>query len=646
MTRHMIERRHTLCNRDCPDACGIVATVRDGRATELAGDPDHPVTRGFLCYRTRRFLERQYSPERLTRPLMRRGGKLQPVSWDAALELAAERLSAIRSESGPASILHYRSGGTLGLVTEAATDTFFERFGPVTATRGSVCSSAGEAAQTIDFGVSDSSDLFDLQHARNVLLWGKNAHTSSPHTFAVLRRAQGRGARLVLIDPVAHRTASLCERTVQPRPGGDFALAMAVARVLFERGWTDPDAASYCDNIEAFEALSRRRTIAAWCELADVPCQAAEDLARRLGQDRPTAIVVGWGMVRRAGGGAIVRALDALGAVSGNLGISGGGVSYYFARRRGFARIGRGPESAPRSVCEPLLGDELLGADEPPIRAVWVTAGNPVAMLPQSRTVAQALRSRELVVVVDSFVTDTAELADLVLPTTTLLEADELLGAYGHHYLGEARPVVPPPEGVKSDLQIVQALAARVGLGAELAGSARDWKRRLLGGELGEHGVTLESLAGGVVRNPMARRVLFADRRFPTATGRVNLIAEAPDCSPVPSPSHPLVLMALSTPKSQCAQWVGRPPKPLELTVHPSAAAGLADGALGRLQSARGSLTVRVRHDPRQRRDVALVPKGGHLRDGSCANALLGARTTDLGEGGALYDEPVRLCPV
>lgn len=638
----MTETKKTLCNRDCPDVCGIVATIEDGRITRIRGDKDHPITRGFLCYRTSLFLSTQYSPQRLTSPLLRHNGEFHPIAWEEALDLAAQRLTAIRRESGPAAIFHYRSGGSLGLVKHLS-DYFFEKFGPVTTKRGDICAGAGDAAQGLDFGERESNDLFDLLNSKNILLWGKNVFTSSPHTAPVLMDARAKGARLVLVDPVYHKTATLCERFIQPRPGSDFALAMAVARILFEQNWIDPQAPSYCDHFDRFRSLAMRHTVREWCVQADVDEESALDLARRLGPGKPTAILVGWGMGRRVNGAGIVRALDALGAISGNIGISGGGVSFYFKRRGAFdTSFIRGKEAAPRTVCEPLFGSEVLQLANPPIRAVWVTAGNPVVMLPESETTAQALRSREFVVVVDSFLTDTAKLAHLVLPTTTLLEADDLLGSYGHHWIGVARPVVSPPEGVKSDLEIVQELARRVGLADAMAGSAREWKQRFIAPKLAPHGITLETLEAGAVRNPIPKNVLFEDRRFPTASGKVNLIADEPPIA-ADDPEFPLFMMSLSTEKSQSSHWATPQQGPATVTVHPDAAGGLPDGSLCRLESRIGSMTVRVRYDAQQRRDVAILPKGGHYSDGRCANALLRARTTDLGEGAALYDERVRL---
>jgi anaerobic selenocysteine-containing dehydrogenase len=629
----MPEIRRTVCNRDCPDACSLVAHVEGGRVVQLGGDPAHPVTQGFLCWRTNNFLPLQYSPERITTPLLR--GK--PVSWEEALDFAARELLRVRAQSGPAAIFHYRSGGSLGALKHLA-DYFFEKFGPVTTKRGDICSGAGDAAQMLDFGEEDSHDIFDLLSSRHILLWGKNPVVSSPHLVPVLKEAR---ASKLLIDPVWHKTARLCDGFLQPRPGGDFSLAMAAARLLFERGWTEPGFEKYCDNVGAFRALAFAHGVSGWCEDADVPVSAAEEVARRL-HEGPTAILVGWGMARRVNGGAIVRALDALAAISGNLGVAGGGVSYYFKRRKTFDHsfIG-GIPAAPRTVLEPLLGPEVLAANDPPIRALWITAGNPVAMLPESGTVDRALRSREFVCVVDSWPTDTTRAATLVLPTTTLLEDDDLLGAYGNHWVGVSRPVVPPPPGVKSDLQILQELAPRLGLDGVLAGSARDWKERILRKDAGFTLAQLES--DGPQRSALSPKVLFADRKFATKTGRVNLITAAPDRSRV-SAEFPLYLMALSTEKAQSSQWSkGQPRGPALVTVHPDAAGGIPDGGSAHLESALGRLPVQVRHDPQQRRDVALLAKGGHLRENRNANLLARARATDLGGGGALYDEPVRI---
>lgn len=636
----MGEIRKLICHHDCPDTCGILATVEDGRVTRLKGDPDHPITQGFLCYRTNQYLRRQYDPDRLLSPLLRKNGEHVPVSWDEALDHAAEQLQRIRAESGPASIFHYTGGGSLGHLTELM-GYCFKLFGPVTTKRGNVCSGAGTTAQELDFGIADSSSKLDIENAKSIVLWGKNVFTSSPHTIPFLKAATARGARITLIDPVEHRTASLADRFIQCRAGGDFALAMAATRVAMERGWLDEKAPSYCDNYDEFKALVVSRSVAHWCEDADVSVEEAVYVAEHFGPHRPCTVLVGWGLVRHTHGGASLRGIDALGAVTGNLGVPGGCVSYYLDNNGAFA----GPDApeSPRTIPEPLFGPGVLAAEDPPIRAVWVTGANPVVNLPDSDATVRALRTREFVVVADLFMTDTAREADLILPATMMLEADDIFDAYGHHFLGVSKPAVPRPEGTRSDFEVAQAMAERFGFGEKLAGTPEEWKRRWITKEASEQGVCVEELEENVMPNPLTPPVIFEGQRFPTKTGRVNLLTAAPDPVPEPPAEYPLRLMTHSTREAQCSQWVKPPETPFEVTVHPDSANGIEDGAECSLESAHGKLRVRVRYDDRQRKDIALMPKGGPYNRGACANAIIEARVTDIGDGGNLYDECVRI---
>lgn len=639
----MPTQHRTTCSRDCPDTCSIIATVDAGRVVALRGDPDHPVTRGALCHRTNQYLRTQYSSDRLTQPLLRKSGTLTPVSWDEALDFIALGLEQTKREWGPASIIHYRSGGSLG-ISKLLCDYFFSLYGPATIKRGDICSGAGEAAQVLDFGVSESSDIFTLLDSKHILVWGRNLVTSSPHTLRVVRDARKRGARVTLIDPVCHATAQHSDDYIQLRPSGDFALAMAVARLCFENGFIDPHAADYCDGLTDFRVLAEQRSVADWCADAEVTTDQAQAIAQALGHG-PTAILVGWGLARRSDGGTTVRALDALGAITGNIGIPGGGVSYYFRRRGAFDLEFTQPNPPPRTVCEPRLAHDIAALRDPPARALWVTSGNPVTMLPDSEHTARVIRELPLSVVVDMFLTDTAREATVVLPTISLLEADDIYGAYGHHYLGVSQPVVAAPSGVKSDLEIMQALAGRLSLGAELAGTAREWKRRLVAGRLGALGVNLETIERGNFRNPLAQPIVFEGRKFATASGKVNLLREPPPQAARPTADYPLALLAMSTPKSQCSQWADVAPSPLPLTVHPSAAPSCQDGEVCDIESVLGRMPVRLHFDPRQRPDVALLPKGGARSAEACANGLIRAKLTDLGEGAALYEEHIRLVP-
>ncbi len=631
----------TACTRDCPDACQILATVEDGRITQLQGDPAHPVTRGFLCYRTDHYLERQYSDERLTTPLIRRAGRLDPAGWDEALDLCAARLKEALREWGAPSILHYSSGGSLGMM-KLANRRFFDALGPVSVKRGDICSGAGDAAQHADMGFEDAHDLDDLKNSRTIFLWGKNAAESGSHLIPHLVEARRRGARVIQIDPVWNaRTNRHVDRYVQIRPGGDGFLALGMARVIIDSGWHDPQAPEYCSGWDEFAALVRGRPVEEWAARADVTAALLTELAGIYTKEGPTAAFVGWGLGRRIHGSKSVRTLDALGAITGNLGRAGGGVSFYFQRRSGFDTSFMNAHPGRRTLLEPLLGEEILRAD-PPVKVAVFDTGNPASQLPDSATVARALRSIPFLVVIDAFLTDTAELASVVLPTTTMLEEHDVVGAYGHHWVQLAQPVVPPPDGVRSDLEIYRGIAERLGVAAALNGDAQSWIDRMLA-PMRSAGVTREALAEGARRKPEAPRVLFADRRFTTESGRFTLIREFPQAPPEPDPGWPLRLMSISSYKWQSSQvLIKDQQEPPEVTMHPDAAGGRAEGSLARLVSPIGAVPVRLRFDARQRRDLVIYPKGRWGKFGG-PNSLTRARLTDAGEGAAYYDEGVRL---
>lgn len=628
----MSEIHTTACSRDCPDVCTLEVTVEDGRATRLRGAKTDPVTQGFLCERTARFLDRQYSADRLSQPLLRKHGQLVPVSWAEALDTAASKLIEARDHYGPETIFHYKSGGAMGIL-KSLSNYLFEQFGPVAVKRGDICSGAGEAAQEADFGYCDSSDIFDLYHSRLIVIWGKNVHTSNAHLVPILMEAKKRGAILVGLDPVRSRIANQCELFLQPRPGEDYAVAMALARYLWEHDGIDPEAGDYCNHLEEFRELAFEKSFQEWARQADLEVEALTQLAELYHRHRPSTILIGWGMGRRRNGAATVRALDGLAAISGNLGVPGASASFYFARTSAFdTSFVKGLEVAPRSFAEARLGPELLAAD-PPVRVAWVTAGNPAAMLPQAGTVKEALEKIDFLVVVDTHPTDTTDCADLVLPTLTLLEDDDILGAYGNHYLRTSRPVLQPPGEARHELWIWQQLAQRLGLGELLEGTPEEWKNRVLRSQ-----VKLDDMKCGPVLNPYAEKVLFSGRKFPTPSGKVELMTAAARGGPQLEDDYPYTLLAVSTPKAQSSQWSVDPgPVP---TVEVASWDGPEEALL---ESRLGSIRVRVVERPDLRPDVVLMAKGGTHRQGWCANRLIRAEETDEGGGAAYYDEPVRL---
>lgn len=628
----------TTCSRDCPDVCALEATIENGRLTSLKGVKEDPVTKGFLCPRTTRFVDRQYAPGRIHTPLLRVDGELRPVSWDEALDLCAEKLRETRERHGPASILHYKSGGNLGYL-RSLINVFFEQFGPVTEKRGDICSGAGEWAQETDFGLCDSSDHDDLYNAKLIVVWGKNIHTSSVHLLPVVLEAKKRGAVIVGIDPVPTRSARISDLFLCPAPGTDAQLALGVVSYLVERDAIHPEAPSYCDHLSEFLKMACAVSFEERMRRCGIALEDGLRFAELYRAHSPSSILVGWGAPRRPNGAETVRVLDALSAVSGNIGIPGACTSFYYQRRRHFSRALLPSERPPaRTFSEPRLGVEIREAD-PPVRLAWITAGNPAAMLPDSKTVAEELKKLDFTVVVETHHTDTTAVADLVLPTLTMAEDDDVLGSYGNHYLRVSQPVMEPEGEARHELWIFQQLAERLGLGNFLEGTPREWKDRLL-----DPSVSREVLDGGVVRQPGAPKVVFEGRKFPTASGKVQLICHEPAMPDALVEGYPFRLMAVSHPDSQCSQWSVEPPTVPVAKISDQAPSQWLDGMEVLLESRKGGFRVKLAREPGLHPELIVLPKGGSgMFGGWCPNDLIEARETDFGVGASFYDEPVRL---
>jgi anaerobic selenocysteine-containing dehydrogenase len=639
----------TTCTRDCPNSCGLVATVEQGRVTGLRGNPRHPLTRGQACHKCMRFVARAYSPERVLTPLKKNAaGEWRPVSWPDALEEMAARLAGTVERYGPEGILYYR-----GFAQRTALKLFNERFfnliGGVTGTRGTLCGGTGQASQNLDFGCRISHDPLDHLNSNSLVLWGRNPVATNPTLAAIAGKLRSQGAPVALIDPVASESRRLCDLYIQPAPGRDVFLAMAVAKLILERG--QQDEAFLAERSEGFAAYDR--ILAAYSpeellRLCDVPRREAEKLYDMLVNHYPTAICLGWGFHRWAHAHYAIRAVDALGAIAGIVGVSGGGVSQGFEEYAAFdwgvtldhLHPGR------RRLLMPLIGREMAAAQDPPLGMAVITAGNPVCQAANSARVADALRRIPFVAYVGHFLDDTAQCADIFLPTTTFLEEEDVTGSYGHNFIGPVNPAVLPPGEAKSDFTIFQELAGRFPFAGEMAGSAAEWLERLLQPVI-SRGVPLAEIRRGPVRLPEAPYVPYADGRFPTPSGRYRFMGEfSPPPSWRPDPEYPYQLMSVAPYEWLCSETT--PAEQGELTpirVHPEEAAkcGAGEGEEVTVVSRVGRTGARLVLDPRQRRDVVVFPRGRWLGSGSSANLLTPDLVSEVGEGAPFYEARVRL---
>ncbi|MEP7057671.1 MAG: molybdopterin oxidoreductase family protein, partial [Caldimonas sp.] len=475
------------CPHDCPDTCAMLVTVENGRAVKVQGDPKHPTTHGALCTKVSRYAERTHHPERLLHPLKRVGpkgtGQFVRVGWDEALDAIAARLKSIAARA-PEAVLPYSYAGTMGLLQgESIAARFFHRLGASLLDR-TICSSAGVEALAGTYGAKIGMHVEHYAESRLILIWGSNSIASNLHFWTYAQAAKRAGARLVCIDPRRTETADKCHQHVALLPGTDGALALGLMHELIANDWLDHD---YIErHTEGWPKL-RERALEWPPERVAATCGITADEVRRLARDygttRPAAIRLNYGMQRVRGGGNAVRLIAILPCLVGAWRHRAGGLllssSGWFRHARNDAALQR-PDllgaRRPRTINMSTIGDDLLretGATladgssfGPKIEALVVYNSNPVAVAPQSPLVARGFAREDLfTVVLEHFMTDTADFADYVLPATTQLEHLDVHTSYGHTYALINEPAISPLGESKPNTQIFRELAARLGFG-------------------------------------------------------------------------------------------------------------------------------------------------------------------------------------
>jgi anaerobic selenocysteine-containing dehydrogenase len=493
----------------------------------------------------RPYLQRVYAPDRLQYPMRRAGekggGQWQRIAWDEALAEIAERWKAIIAEDGAAAILPYSFSGTLGLLqgTVAAT-RFWGRMG-VTGLNGSLCGDAAMAAVVATLGAGWAPDPVDLKHAKLIIIWGHNPASTSPHYVPFLREAQRAGAHVVVIDPRRTTTARSADEHLQPRPATDGALALGLMHVLFRDGLHDESwLREHSIGWEALRERTREYPPERVTTITGISAERIEALARRYGTTKPAMLKFTDGIQRHGNGGQTCRALSCLPAVVGQIGVRGGGLTYStsgYVRWDGEA-VTHANEClpTPRFVNFNRLGAALTGeVADPPIRSLYVFSANPVSANPNSSLIVKGMQRPDLFTVVhEQFLTDTAMLADIVLPATTQLEQTDLHKPYGHRNLQYNHAAIAPLAEAKSNWEVSQLLAGAMGYDEpwlhhapedvlqEIIEASRETNPTL-------DGITLQRMQNeGTVPFALGEgHVPFADGVFPTPSGKVELYCEA-----------------------------------------------------------------------------------------------------------------------
>ena len=679
----------------------MIVTVEGGRAVKLRGDPEHPFTRGFLCQKVTRYLERVYHAERLQYPQRRCGpkgaGLFERVSWDEAVDTIARRFRDVAaSPDGPQAILPYSYAGTMGKLQGSSLDRrFFHCLGASLLDR-TICATAGAAGCDITLGTRAVVDPETVRHARYIINWGSNTSVTNMHLWTIMHQARKSGARIVTIDPYKCKTAEKSDWWLPIRPGTDAALALGLMHILWRDGLTDEDYMSrYCLGVPQL----RQRALTEYppekvAHITGLDVSTIEKLAREYGTINPAFIRLNYGMQRHGGGGMAVRAITCLPAVIGAWRHPGGGALLSTSKLYPFDAaalerpdlIAKGTRTINMSQLAEALAGELPG---PPVRALYVYNANPAAVCPDQSRVLSGLRREDLFTVVhEHFQTDTADYADILLPATTQLEHFDIHGSYGHLYVQVSEPAIAPLAEAKSNNDVFRLLARKLEFEQETFEVTDEQlaQEALAGGNLkspavypppeGFHDISLERLKreGPVRLNVPREYTPFAEGNFGTPSGKCEFYSETmvrmgidplPNYTPphedaltrpelaarfplqLLSPPEPAFLNSTFVNVESLRKLAGEP----TVQIHPDDAAArkITGGQQVRVFNDRGAFQGKALVGETVKRGVVVSPSiwwNRYSTDGVNCNVTTSTRLTDLGGGATFFDNLVEVAPL
>jgi anaerobic selenocysteine-containing dehydrogenase len=694
---------HAVCTHDCPDSCGVLVSVDtlSGRAVKVQGDPAHPVTRGFLCGKVARYLDRVYSPERLLYPMKRKAGvpkgplqrgheaqAFERIGWSDALTLIAERLQAIAAEHGPESILPYSYAGTIGQLGYGSMDRrFFHRLGASQLDR-TICASAGGEALLHTYGVKLGTPPQDFARAGLIIAWGANIHGNNVHLWPFIEEARRAGAKLVVIDPYRTRTAALADEHLAIRPGTDALLALSLMHVIFRDELEDraylKECAHGAEELRV-HALRAEHSPQRAQEITGIDAAKIEWLANAYasaGRDgrKPAAIRLNYGIQRSENGGTAARAVCMLPLVTGSWMQRGGGLLFSTSGSFPFnsAKL-QMPElmlASPlarqaRTINMTELGAALNELGDPPVKALFVYNCNAAAVAPDSTRVLEGMRRDDLFTVVhEQFFTDTTDYADVLLPATTFLEHKDVMGAYGHLYAQMSMPSIAPLGEARSNVALFAALGRAMGFTEPAFSDDEDAliEQALTTQHTWFSGITKQHLEreGHIALNlPIDERgesLPFSTRKwFRTPHQRGELLPVPQFAPPAESRSgaegkgaYPLEFLPRKADNFMNTTFANLPTHQrmerrtagvLEMHAIDAAARNIAQGDEVRVWNARGQISLFADIGSQVGQGVVAARLDWHklMTDGENVNALTSQRLTDIGGGATFYSTLVEV---
>ena len=660
----------SVCPYDCPDACGMLIDVEDQRAVHVAGDPDHPMTRGLLCPKMNHYEQTVHSGRRLTTPLQRVGAKgeglFRPVSWEEAIATICSRWQALGNTYGGECVLPYSYAGTMGLVQRNSGHPFFHKLGASRLER-TICSPAKDAGWKMIMGETPAMDPGDMFHSDLIILWGINAAATSIHAMRDAQDARRRGARLLVIDTYRTPTANAADEFFLVKPGGDGALALGMMHVMLRDGLTDRS--FIAENVQGFEEFSTQILPDCTPEKMSLVCGLSREDIERLAHEYARAdapfIRLGSGLTRYANGAMTVRTISCLPAVTGAWQRPGGGIFCGTSTGGAFplSCIVREDfmEQPTRLISMNQLGQALTALDHPPVMSLYVYHSNPAAIAPDQNAVIRGMERDDLFTVVhERFMTDTARYADIVLPATSSLEHPDLYRSYGGYHAQRCHAVIPPVGSSKSNWEVFSLLAGGMGWNEPFfRQSADDLIEQLLDFTTPwRDEVVTEKLRSG--ETVLLTPPLDSQRPWQTSSGRIEILNHNL-AEPLPrllathaeADGLPLRLQPATTPYALNSSFYEQDDlrarqAAMELMMNPEDATqrGLSDEESVIAYNDLGEVTFTVRVTDR-------VPAGTVVTEGVWwrefipgergVNALTSQRLTDGGRGSTLYDVAVEV---
>ncbi|MBS4212408.1 molybdopterin-dependent oxidoreductase [Neobacillus rhizophilus] len=651
------------CPLNCWDSCGLKVTLENDRVVKVEGDPDHPITKGKICGRGRMLETRTNSPERLLHPLKKINGKFEQISWGQALDEIATKLHDIKERFGTTAVLHSHDYANNGILKNLD-QRFFNCYGGVTELYGSLCWGSGIEAQKWDFGNAWSHEPNDIINSKNIIIWGRNAARTNMHFYEKLLEVKKQGAKLYVIDPLFNATAKIADKHITIKPGMDGILAAGIIKEMLRLGLEDRSfiedfTFGFADLVNLLDGIS----IETISEMTEVSQENITELAH-LYADKPTATFMGLGLQRYQNGGNTIRLIDALAAVSGNIGIPGGGANYanlQVGQSFDFEELtlpGRRKNHRLFSIMKQAEG--ILSAVNPKIKMIFVTCGNPLTQVPDSTIVAKAFSSVETLVVMEQYMTDTAKLADYVLPVTTVFEEEDFYySSMYHHYVNYGPKIAAAPGEAKPDLWIWTQLAERLGFGSDFDFSRDEWLKMTLRSLEGK-GLSLEKLKEQHTLELPVQKVPWQDRKFQTPsgkfeftslTGRVKgadglLKLAVPEESKWKNPNiaekFPYSLLTIHPMRSNHSQNYhllgGKVKLKVEVAQNIAAAHGLQTGDFVKVWNDRGEVKGYVSILASAHPDTINIDEGIWKEFGGSVNNLTSSHESDNGLGSTLYD--------